>query len=63
MSIFVTVDKVHMDEQGNDNSISEYESVTSEPDEIEQDEEGEKANVDEENQEGEEVVPEQGIQV
>ena len=63
MSIFVTVDKVNLDEQGNDDSISEYESVTSEPEEIEQDEEGEKANVDEENQKGEEVVPEQGIQV
>ncbi|CAO2835191.1 unnamed protein product [Amaranthus hypochondriacus] len=53
------------DEQGNDDSISEYESVTSEPEEIEEDEEGETTNVDEENQDEilEEFVPEQELEV
>ena len=40
MSKFVTVDKVNVDEQTKDDSISKYESVTSGHEEIEQDEEG-----------------------
>jgi hypothetical protein len=64
MLLFNYCFKGNPDEQGNDDSISEYESVTSEPEEIEEDEEGETANVDEENQDEivEEVVLEQGIQ-